>query len=138
MSVDSASTVVRGLAMGPRRISGIQRTDTDGIYVQQRMCGASQSPIDIASDLGGIVHEDFEFTLKPLRGYHKRDEFHEVELLLFREATRVADRVKELAMSRRTSWTAMQEPLTSDRARPIRLELRRSSACRDFYSGSAP
>ena len=53
MSVDSASTVVRGLVMVPRRISGIQRMDTGEIDMLQWKFVACQSPIDLASDLGG-------------------------------------------------------------------------------------
>ena len=119
MSVGSASPVFRGLAMVPRRISGIQRTDSGEMNVLQRMFVTSRPPIDIAPDLDQVVQEVFECTLKRLRGHCARDEFQEVELLLFKKARRVADRVKALTTSREDGLDdAMQEQLTSDRASP--------------------
>jgi class 3 adenylate cyclase len=93
-SCTSASPATRGLAILPRRVSQIDRTDSSEIEVLRNIFGLSRPPEHLFPDLEAAVEDVFMFAPKLVRDYSSVGDYQEVEVFLYRRTRKLVAYLK--------------------------------------------
>ena len=91
------SPAVRGLAIVPRRMSRIQRSDSGELNVLRRLFLASRPPTEIMLELEGIVEEEYMYAPKLVSEHCTKGDYQEIELLLLRRTRKLIDRLRRVS-----------------------------------------
>ena len=91
------SPAVRGLAIVPRRISMIERSDSGEMHALRRLFLASRPPYEILHELEGAVEEEFMFAPKLVAEHCTKGDYPEIEILLLRRARKLIDRLRRVS-----------------------------------------